>query len=620
MRQHTTGTTSGWSNSSIITAYRESISYDANGNILKYLRKGTAATPHMDSLTYKYNYSSGQLVNNKLVYVKDSIPSGNYTVDIDDQANNNYLYDRIGNLRKDVAENIDSIHWTVYGKIRRIKKPGLTKSDPDIEIDYGYDPSGSRSWKKTNDGTTARQTFYVRDAQGNVLAVYSKENSNNLLWKEQHLYGSSRVGMWLPDTTIPAEPPIAIGDNAIQDSLQIGKRNYELTNHLGNVLGTISDKKIGNDSSGVVNYYIAEVLSQTDYYPGGMDMPTRAYSATNQYRYGFNGKEKDTENPVQYDYGFRIYDPRLVRFKSVDPLMKGYPMLTPYQFASNNPVEGVDLDGLEYASSKDVTVEIIRGMVKLKLENLSTVSQNIIKGSQNGCYDQFGNRTSSNCPPAGGYDTRIGHFSLTAPQALESDPDPSDANPNKRPDQTEIGKPIAKSTRLPDRRYNDRTVTTASPGGAKGLAIVQVAEMAITLGANLIANNKLSKDENKINSDISSFKKAAADVNYALSNGLIPKALQTQEYISDIINVVLSGESYFMGMDKDHGGENGPQILETGLKIYNTLSVKRNQYQYVRIKNALWNTSSIIQVQDPKYDAQYVKDNPPLEQAPEPKK
>ena len=39
MRQHTTGTAGGWSNSNIITAYRESIAYDANGNILKYLRK-----------------------------------------------------------------------------------------------------------------------------------------------------------------------------------------------------------------------------------------------------------------------------------------------------------------------------------------------------------------------------------------------------------------------------------------------------------------------------------------------------------------------------------------------------------------------------------------------------
>jgi RHS repeat-associated protein len=49
----------------------------------------------------------------------------------------------------------------------------------------------------------------------------------------------------------------------------------------------------------------------------------------------------------QYDYGFRIYDPRLGRFLSIDPLTKKYPELTPYQFASNSPIENIDLDGLE---------------------------------------------------------------------------------------------------------------------------------------------------------------------------------------------------------------------------------------------------------------------------------
>lgn len=66
-----------------------------------------------------------------------------------------------------------------------------------------------------------------------------------------------------------------------------------------------------------------------------------------QGRYGFNGKERDTEGPVQYDYGFRIYDPRIVRFLSVDPLTKDFAMLTPYQYASNSPIANIDLDGLE---------------------------------------------------------------------------------------------------------------------------------------------------------------------------------------------------------------------------------------------------------------------------------
>ncbi len=79
-------------------------------------------------------------------------------------------------------------------------------------------------------------------------------------------------------------------------------------------------------------------------------MPGRTYTAAIGYRYGFNGKEQDNEisgQGNQYDYGFRIYNPRLGRFLSVDPLTKGYPELTPYQFASNTPVQAIDLDGLE---------------------------------------------------------------------------------------------------------------------------------------------------------------------------------------------------------------------------------------------------------------------------------
>jgi len=69
------------------------------------------------------------------------------------------------------------------------------------------------------------------------------------------------------------------------------------------------------------------------------------------YRYGFNGKEKDDEvknkEGSQQDYGMRIYDTRLGRFLSVDPLTRKYPELTPYQFASNTPIQAVDLDGKE---------------------------------------------------------------------------------------------------------------------------------------------------------------------------------------------------------------------------------------------------------------------------------
>jgi len=48
-----------------------------------------------------------------------------------------------------------------------------------------------------------------------------------------------------------------------------------------------------------------------------------------------------------YDYGFRWYDPAIARFVSVDPLAEKFPYLTTYQYASNTPIQAVDLDGLE---------------------------------------------------------------------------------------------------------------------------------------------------------------------------------------------------------------------------------------------------------------------------------
>jgi RHS repeat-associated protein len=127
-----------------------------------------------------------------------------------------------------------------------------------------------------------------------------------------------------------------------------------LSNHLGNVLVTISDKKIAVASTTNPNeiaYYNADVITASDYYPGGMTMPGRKYSAATGYRYGFNGKEndKDAGEGIQ-DYGMRIYDARLGRFLSVDPIDEEYPELTPYQFASNSPIENDDMDGLEARS------------------------------------------------------------------------------------------------------------------------------------------------------------------------------------------------------------------------------------------------------------------------------
>jgi len=127
---------------------------------------------------------------------------------------------------------------------------------------------------------------------------------------------------------------------------------------LGNVTTVVSDRQYpyGDGLSSDVIYYKGDILSSQEYYPFGSLMPGRE-SSTDGYRYGFNGKEMDNEVSGignQYDYGFRIYNPRLGKFLSVDPLSSSYPWYTPYQFAGNTPIHAIDLDGLEILDFRSV--------------------------------------------------------------------------------------------------------------------------------------------------------------------------------------------------------------------------------------------------------------------------
>ena len=135
-------------------------------------------------------------------------------------------------------------------------------------------------------------------------------------------------------------------------SLTRGEKNYELVNHLGNVLVVISDKKLKTCTGDTVNYFTADVVQATDYSAFGVMLKGREYYAdtAGKYGMGFDGKLIDNEtygDGNEYDYGFRIYSPRLGKFLSVDPLAPKFPFYSPYHFAGNKPTIAVDLDGLE---------------------------------------------------------------------------------------------------------------------------------------------------------------------------------------------------------------------------------------------------------------------------------
>jgi len=160
-------------------AFANTYQYDRDGNIMKLTRNDANGTP-IDNLEYKYqqgnnvNANNEAKNNNMLQYVGDI--SNNTQGLPGSQAPGNYGYDPIGNLIKDMQGNIQDIKWNAYGKVTDIQIGGGNK-----RIHYDYDAMGNRVRKDvlTQNGQdyTRVSDVYVRDASGNILAVYKGKST-----------------------------------------------------------------------------------------------------------------------------------------------------------------------------------------------------------------------------------------------------------------------------------------------------------------------------------------------------------------------------------------------------------------------------------------------------------
>ena len=362
-------------------SYATNITYDANGNILSLNRNGNLANAgglNMDQFNYVYLPGT-----NRLDHVNDNQSfNSNYSSDLDDQEVGNYDYDNLGSAVRDESEEIATINWNVGGKVTEIIRNGSSEK-PDLEFEYTV--FGQRRLKvvkpKESDGSLKTQeswiaTHYIYDAAQNLMATYTegfqedKSQSKwfyNLKMNEAPIYGLQRLGLKTIDETI-CELEIQHGghaqDGTIGIQLVIGKnplvspldevgffqreleqKAYELTNHLGNVMQTVADRKLAFSTNGTsVAYYKPDVLTYSDYYPFGMLMPER--SGGSGYRYGFNGMENDLEVKGygnSYTTTWRQFDPRIGRWLSIDPV--DHPWESPYAGMNNNPVVLSDPEG-----------------------------------------------------------------------------------------------------------------------------------------------------------------------------------------------------------------------------------------------------------------------------------
>lgn len=273
-----------WNPSTYGNEYFNAFNYDGLGNILtqkRHLRDGT----QIEDLEYHYQKDgNGMLARNRLYHLNDAIGSGVDTTDIDDMGafvsavaqintDNNYSYDAQGRLVKDRQEEIDTILWTVTNKVKEIRRIATSTKR---NLIFDYDAMGNRIAKHVYNNETGlleKTTYYILDAQGQQISMYDHlvyDNSTAYLLSERNIFGSSRLGT-LKDQVDMLNPQVLPSYGVL------GNRNYELTNHLGNVLTVINDIKIplDEDSDGNVDGYRVGISHTFDYSPFGVTLENR---------------------------------------------------------------------------------------------------------------------------------------------------------------------------------------------------------------------------------------------------------------------------------------------------------------------------------------------------------
>ena len=317
------------------------------------LRKNTSTK---DDLAYLYDAMGNRIV--KIVKPRNVIVGGSGFTEVSPTADWLYTY-----YTRDASGNI----LATYTDIKNNETPNQTEYSI-----YG----SSRLGTQTCTAEELNEYIYTNTIQTKIETINFRQNSvisingvpfvgGNFSYNFQIddeivlnsgetfiIYSNLSTGYIKNVLYITCDIVKTIGTENISSNNTKGRKTYELSNHLGNVMVTVSDKRLGvDDGTGKVDYYLADVVSAQDYYPFGSTMPGRTYTppSNEKYRFGFNGKEDDKEwgtSNIQ-DYGFRLYNPALGKFLSVDPLSPKYPWYTPYQFAGNKPIWATDLDGLE---------------------------------------------------------------------------------------------------------------------------------------------------------------------------------------------------------------------------------------------------------------------------------
>jgi len=281
----------------------KNINYDVNGNITKLVRKSPNAAfndnEETDNLVYVYEANG---LSNKLKKVTDNTSLDRGFKD-GNTSGNDYLYDANGNLTKDKNKGITNI------KYNHINLPTLIRFGTTGKIQYFYDASGIKLKKKVTEGSAVTTTDYA----GN----YVYENGQLQFFNHPEGY--------------------------VTESGSTYSYVYQYRDDLGSVRFSYSD----SDGNGTITQ--SEIIEEKNYYPFGM-LHSGYNSNVNgvHHKWDYLNQERQEEFGLNWlTFRHRNYMPEIGRFFGVDPVSEEYFSISTYQFAHNNPIWKVEIEGLE---------------------------------------------------------------------------------------------------------------------------------------------------------------------------------------------------------------------------------------------------------------------------------
>lgn len=329
---------------------------------------------YLQSISYTYNErgwlteSSAPLFEEQLQYNSNGLNVSNFNAQYNGNiasaswgtataANSNhytYSYDNINRLTGSTSNTPyleKNISYDANGNIAGLTRAGASMAS--YNGSFAYNNSGNQLLSLQSGSTIVRT--YAYDNNGNATTDgFNNQISYNMLNLPQtisakgltYIYDADGDKLRKVNSIMNATTDYISGiqysngtiqfvqteEGRILNPLSGPDYEYTLIDHLGNSRVSF-DTQNGS----------AVLEQQDDYYPFGLEIAYSATSPKNEYLYN---KKELQEELTQYDYGARFYDPVIARWTVIDPLAEINRRWSPYNYATNDPIGKIDIDGM----------------------------------------------------------------------------------------------------------------------------------------------------------------------------------------------------------------------------------------------------------------------------------